>query len=278
MTEPRIFYGIERGREIVDRLLALQTAQDVRILHAVESGSRAWGFASPNSDWDVRFLYVRPEDWYLSLYEGRDVIELPIADDLDISGWDLRKALRLMLKGNPVLFEWLCSPIVYLEGARMTNGDRLMDGFREVAEPFFNPVAAIHHYLHMARNNFRGYLQGDVVRLKKYFYVLRPVLASQWILQGHGQPPMEFPALSARLIGPGALREEIEALLELKRGEEEMAQGVRRPAIHAFLAASLDEIAQWTHWVALPPRSDEARRAADRLFRELVRAQDWRAT
>jgi len=277
MTEPRPLSAVDRGPEIVERLQAIEADHDVRILYAVESGSRAWGFDSPNSDWDVRFLYVHAEDWYLSIHEERDVIEVLISDELDISGWDLRKSLRLMVKGNPVLFEWLRSPIVYLEGMRTRTGGRLMDGFREVAAPFFNPVAAVHHYWHMARNNFRGYMLGEVVRLKKYFYVLRPVLACQWILQGHGQPPMQFQALLARLIGPGALRDEIEDLLILKRAEEEMAEGARRPAIHAFLDASLAEIEQWMQGVTLPPRSGEARRAAECLFRELVRAEDWRA-
>ena len=110
MTEPTTFYKGDRSAEILERLYAIEKSHNVRILYAIESGSRAWGFASPNSDWDVRFIYVHTEDWYLSVHEQRDVIEIPIDEDLDISGWDLRKALRLMQKWNPVLFEWLRSP------------------------------------------------------------------------------------------------------------------------------------------------------------------------
>lgn len=94
-------------------LVDLEIRENIRILWAVESGSRAWGFPSPDSDYDVRFVYVRPLEWYLSLNPGRDVVELPIVDELDVAGWDLRKALRLLVKANPALLEWLSSPIVY---------------------------------------------------------------------------------------------------------------------------------------------------------------------
>ena len=100
---------------IQKELAQIEQTQNVRILLAVESGSRAWGFASPDSDYDVRFIYVRPKDAYLRLQKHRDVIELPINDALDINGWDLTKTLRLLHKSNPTLFEWGASPIVYLE-------------------------------------------------------------------------------------------------------------------------------------------------------------------
>ena len=101
-------------RRIVNRLEEIERSESVRILLAVESGSRAWGFPSPDSDYDVRFLYARPRDWYLSIDARRDVIECPIEDVLDINGWDIRKALHLLLKANPVLAA--CSP------RRLTKG------------------------------------------------------------------------------------------------------------------------------------------------------------
>ena len=195
MTEPRTFYGLARGQENVERLAAIGREHAVRILYAVESGSRAWEFASTDSDWDVRFIYVHPVDWCLSVHEQRDVIEIPIDDELDISGWDLRKSLRLMVKGNPVLYEWLRSPILYLEGVNPFGGRRPMNDYLRAAESFYNPLATVHHYRSMAKGNFGDYLAGDILKLKKYFYVLRPVLACLWILRGLGQPPMRFQQL-----------------------------------------------------------------------------------
>jgi predicted nucleotidyltransferase len=140
---------------VLGKVEEIERVHSVRVLFAVESGSRACGFASPDSDHDVRFVYVHPRDWYL------------INADLDINGWDLRKALRLMLKANPVLIEWLDSPIAYREmpGARAE--------FKALAQRYFLPAACWHHYHSIAKDNYRGYLQDETVRLKKYFYVLR---------------------------------------------------------------------------------------------------------
>jgi predicted nucleotidyltransferase len=277
MTEPRTFYNAPRGQEIVSRLHAIEQSHNVRVLYAIESGSRAWGFASPNSDWDVRFLYVHPEDWYLSVHEQRDVIELPIDGDLDINGWDLRKALRLLLKGNPVLFEWLHSPILYLEGRSPMSGLPVMDDVRRVAMPLFNSTAAVYHYWHMAKGNFREYLQGDTVRMKKYFYVLRPVLACQWVLRGLGQPPMGFGELVHELVPQGALLDEIHELLRLKTSAEEMALGPARPAIQRFLEESLLSIEQVAGETTRPVRKPEDIRDVDRFFRAIVRSREWSA-
>ena len=100
---------------ILSHLREIETTENVRIVYACESGSRAWGFPSADSDYDVRFLYVHPLEWYLSVDVKRDVIERPLQGGLDISGWDLKKALQLFRKSNPPLLEWLGSPIVYLE-------------------------------------------------------------------------------------------------------------------------------------------------------------------
>ena len=147
---------------ISEQLSNIETVQDVRILYAVESGSRAWGFASRNSDYDVRFIYIHKPDWYLSIRDRRDVIECPISKDLDISGWDLKKALGLFSKSNPPLLEWLGSPIIYKDAFDLAN--RL----REMLTTSFQPQRSMYHYLHMARGNYREYLKGEVVRLKKY--------------------------------------------------------------------------------------------------------------
>ncbi len=165
------------SNRIISQLNEIEQKHNVRILYACESGSRAWGFASTDSDWDIRFLYIHQPEWYLSidLESKRDVIELPITDDLDFSGWDLRKRLKLIYKSNPPLIEWLHSPIVYRDEAGLANRLRMM------LTQFYSPRSCFHHYLDMAKGNYREYLKGDTVWLKKYLYVLRPVLALQWM-------------------------------------------------------------------------------------------------
>jgi predicted nucleotidyltransferase len=160
--------------EIIRRLRHVEEEHGVRILFAIESGSRAWGFASQNSDYDVRFIYLREPRWYqaVDLEERRDVIEYPIVDDIDLNGWDVRKALRLYWKSNPVFVEWIQSPIIYLEQSTF-RADAL-----RVLPVIYTPAKGIYHYRSMAKTNYRGYLRERIVRLKKYFYVLRPLLVS----------------------------------------------------------------------------------------------------
>jgi predicted nucleotidyltransferase len=98
---------------IIEKLNEIEQTDNITILHAVESGSRAWGFASPDSDYDVRFFYMRQKDYYLRLDRTRDVLEYPVFDLLDINGWDIDKTLKLLHTSNPTLFEWSNSPIVY---------------------------------------------------------------------------------------------------------------------------------------------------------------------
>ena len=98
---------------ILEKLDEIEKRENIKILHCIESGSRAWGFASPDSDYDVRFIYVRPKEFYLRLDKTRDVIEWQLDDTLDINGWDLQKPLRLLHSSTPTLFEWNNSPIVY---------------------------------------------------------------------------------------------------------------------------------------------------------------------
>lgn len=150
----RIAVGIDPAvtKVITSRLSGLEKAEVVRVGYAVESGSRAWGFASVDSDYDVRFLYVRKPEWYFSVNveRRRDVIELPIDGDLDINGWDLRKACQLLRKSNPPLLEWLHSPIVYRD--RFGLAQKL----RDLLPLFFSAKACSYHYLSMAKNNYRS--------------------------------------------------------------------------------------------------------------------------
>ena len=218
---------------IRDQLAIIETEENVRVIYACESGSRAWGFPSADSDYDVRFVYLHPRDWYLSVAEKRNVIEPPISEGLDLNGWDLRKALQLFRKSNPPLLEWLGSPIIYLEPYSIAAQ------MRELAKEYYSPVACIYHYLHMARGNIRQYLQGEQVWTKKYFYVLRPLLAIQWIEQGYGVAPTAFGTLVERLVTAPALKTEIERLIEQKRAGAELDEGPRIPAISDFIEAEI---------------------------------------
>lgn len=220
--------------QILDCLRRLEVDHDVKVLFACESGSRGWGFASPDSDYDVRFIYVNRLSWYLTVEAGRDVIEQPISGDLDVNGWDLRKTLQLLRQSNPTLLEWLRSPIVYREEADAAA--RL----RALAEEGFSAVRGYHHYVSMAKKNFREHLRGEEVRYKKYLYVLRPLLAARWIRDGRGVPPMRFAALAEATLDDRALLDEINRLLDVKMRAGEAATSPRWHGIHDFIERELE--------------------------------------
>ncbi len=219
--------------EIKQELTRLENDHDIKILLAVESGSRAWGFASTDSDWDVRYIYVHRLDWYLKIDNLKDSQEEILPNDIDLAGWELKKALRLFRKSNPPMLEWLRSPIVYLE--QFSTAQRL----RELSGQFFSPRSGMYHYLSMAKNNFREFLQRDVVRTKKYFYVLRPVLACEWIKERGSFPPMEFDQLVEAQVTDATVRGEIEQLLEIKIAGGELGEGQRNKILNEYLETKI---------------------------------------
>lgn len=225
--------------QILTELQNLEQQHGIKILYAVESGSRAWGFASTNSDWDVRFIYLHQKDWYLSIDNYRDSIEVMLPGDLDLSGWELRKALKLFRKSNPPLLEWLNSPIVYLEEPTVMNQ------FRSAAAEIFNPKSCLYHYLSMAVNNYKEYLTRDLVRTKKYFYVLRPILACMWIERTGTMAPTEFQKLFEVEVQDKILRSAVLELLEKKRSGEEMGEGERIDVLNEFLEGKITHFTQY---------------------------------
>lgn len=233
---------------VMQNLTALEQHHQVKVLFACESGSRGWGFASPDSDYDVRFIYVNRLPWYLTVHAGRDVIEQPINGELDINGWDLRKTLQLLRESNPTLLEWLWSPLVY------TQESDWVARLRSLAEESFSPVRGHHHYVSMARKNLREHLYGDIVRYKKYLYVLRPLLAARWIRDGRGAPPMRFAELASQTLSDSALLEEINKLLAVKMKAGESATSPRWVGIHDFIEAELAEAMK--HTPEQGPRTD----------------------
>lgn len=247
---------------IQSRLDEIEQTEGVRIFFACESGSRAWGFPSADSDYDVRFLYVHPIDWYLTIDEGRDVIELPLDQNLDINGWDLKKALQLFRKSNPPLMEWLGSPIVYREVTTVA------EQMRALTTIFYSPVASTYHYLQMGRRNFKEYLQGDDVWVKKYFYVLRPLLAARWVEAGYGVVPTEFGVLVERLIADAELRRAIDDLIAQKRAGAELDAGQRIEPISHFIE---QELIYWENQPVPMTTGRGETNELNRLFREAVR-------
>lgn len=223
--------------DISDNLSRIESEHQVRVLYACESGSRAWGFASTDSDYDVRFLYVHRRNWYLSIEDHRDVIERPIRDELDISGWEMRKALRLMRKSNPPLFEWLKSPEVY-----RADWDFLTD-FRALAHDYYSPYRCFRHYLHMAEGNFRDYLKGDMAWLKKYLYVLRPMLACRRIERSTREVPMVFSELVEAVVEESEVLAAIERLLARKRAGAELDRAPRDEVLSSFIESELPRLA-----------------------------------
>ena len=188
---------------------------NVRVLLAVESGSRAWGFQYAESDWDVRFIYVHQLDWYLKINEGRDVIEHMYDDDVDLVGWDLRKTLRLFQKSNPALMEWLHSPIVY-------RADEVFLSRMRVLEPtFFNPIKTMYHYGSIYIKHDKRYLQNAAYPLKRFLYYLRGILACRWVEEWQSMPPVLFSELVDATVKEDAIRQKINELLALKRQSKE---------------------------------------------------------
>lgn len=212
---------------ILEKLRAIEHQFDVRVLYACESGSRAWGFASPDSDYDVRFVYVHKADYYLSIDDFRDVIEVPINELLDINGWELRKALRLFRKSNAPLYEWLQSPIVYAADPAFVSE------MKALMPTFFSSRAEIHHYLSMAKGVLESELSGEMVKLKRYFYALRPVLAANWIADIKSVPPMDFKSLSVLM--PEQIGPLVDELLLIKAKVDEGFMIEKKPDINAFI-------------------------------------------
>lgn len=251
-------------QHIIEELNAIEREEQVRILYACESGSRAWGFPSKDSDYDVRFIYIRPVDWYLSIDEKRDVIERPISNMLDINGWDLKKALKLFRKSNPPLLEWLQSPIQYMENYSVA------ERIRDISPLSFSPKSCMHHYLHMAKGNYRDYLQGEQVKIKKYFYVLRPILACEWIEKYNSMPPIEFQSLVEGLVPESSeLKAVIMELLARKIAGDEMDYEPRIDPINEFLETKITYYEQIAH--GLRDADGSLNDQLDALFRSALK-------
>ncbi len=243
----------DNARARVNRELdRVEREADVRVLFACESGSRAWGFESTDSDYDVRFIYLRRPQWYLSIdiATRRDVIEEPIDDSLDVSGWDIVKALNLFRHSNPPLFEWLGSPIIY------RDVHALASDLRGLSDGYYLPKAAAYHYVRMAQNNWRSYLQRPLVRTKKYVYALRPLLAALWLERQLGVVPTPFATLVETVVDDAAVRDAANDLVARKLAGKERDESPPIPVLHDYLAHHLERLDDVAAQIAPEPRGD----------------------
>ena len=213
MTENEI--KIMEAEVIPAHLRMVEQEYDVKILLAVESGSRAWGFESADSDWDVRFIYVHKPEWYLRVQEQRDVIEQMYDDGVDLAGWELRKALSLLMRSNPQMFEWLNSPKVYYADSHF------MSRIAKVEKDFFNPVKSMYHYNRIYNKHNERYLQQADCNMKRFLYYLRGILACQWIERYKTLPPVRFQELYRSIVEDSRLQAKIDDLIALKRAGSE---------------------------------------------------------
>jgi len=223
-------------KEILEKLEEIEQQENVKVLYAVESGSRAWGVESPDSDYDVRFVYVRTKEDYLSLQEKRDVIEWQLDEVLDINGWDLRKTLIQFRKGNATLFEWADSPVVY----KTTDA---WEQISKVGKKYFSKKVALYHYYGTANSTFCQFLQGEEVKYKKYIYALRPLLACKYIEQYETIPPVKFEDLLKQQL-PKELSDEIQTMLTIKANSDEKDLNPRMPVIHNYIQEEIKRYEQ----------------------------------
>lgn len=245
---------------IKEKLSQIEQRENIRILYACESGSRAWGFASSDSDYDVRFVFVRPVEDYLRVKELPDYIDAELNEVYDINGWDLKKFCKQLYKSNPVIFEWVDSPIVY-------RTSKEWEKVKANMQDFVLQVEMIHHYRGMAKSNVRSNFATSEVVLKKYLYVLRPVLACVWIMQKHTVPPTEFSKLVEEVL-PEELKALVDELLAVKMKSGEKEKGARIPQIDLFIESKLNEATVF-------PVTDEVQEnyeKLDKLFLEIVQA------
>lgn len=219
---------------IIETIALIEQEKNIKVLFACETGSRAWGFPSPDSDYDVRMIYKHERNWYLTISEKKDTIETMLNDgDLDITGWDIRKCLRLLWKSNAALLERLQSPIVYCEEPGF------LELMRPVAEACFSPISTIYHYLHLGKNSFHDVRDEEEVKLKKLFYALRSAFACKWILDRGTIPPIVFQTMLHGLDIDPALVKRIEELIELKSEKNESYIHPKEPLLNEFITEQL---------------------------------------
>ena len=246
---------------IKKELKNLEKQEGFTILFACESGSRAWGFPSPDSDYDVRFIYIQPQNQYLSIEDKKEHLEIPITDNLDINGWDIRKALNLLWRSNATIFEWLQSPIIYC--FRHNFRDELF----QLAKEYFSMRDTMNHYLGLTKKSLLSNPGANEIKLKQYFYILRPLLAAMWIAKYREIPPMEFYDL-LQLIETPSLLEHIDGLLKKKARAREKDKISPIPGVQEFIETQYERCKEIVHQFTSFKKGPDP---LDSFFRNMLR-------
>ena len=267
-------------REKITKILdIIEKSHNVKILYACESGSRAWGFDSEDSDYDIRFVYTKPWDQYLTVFpitkdtidrNSSEVCKSFVKHDLDFSGWDIRKVGYQMAKGNPDMISWFYSPIIYREYDCISR-------IRELAEKFFKNKSAFYHYEHMANRNYRQYIKNvdGQVKAKKYLYVLRPLLACMWIKFFNNAPPMLFENVYTNkyikdiLINESIYTDLVRLIIE-KRSGKEMEFIDKIPKVDTFCEKYLWYFKEEGEQAIVKEKTQEDWDEIDQIFRDIV--------
>ena len=258
-------------KEIKRRLKKIEEDEEVKILYAVESGSRAWGFSSKDSDWDVRFIYHRPLNQYLKLFKNDDYLGIDnmpkefFQDSVDFHGWDLDKTLKLLYKGNPPLLEWLESPFIY------HTDPILIPELKKLSRKFYNSKRAIYHYLHMAEGNFISYITNRPhVKTKKYLYIIRPLLACYWIETIGSMPPMEIDQTFGHYVNNNetyAVISRIIRLIDRKRSGEEFGEQEPDQVLNTWI---LERLNYYKNYVKTMQDPQHTVTSLNKFFQDIV--------
>jgi uncharacterized protein len=223
-------------KQIQNLLDEIEREQKVKIILAIESGSRAWGFPSRDSDYDIRFIYHHDRDWYLSAFQKRDVVDTVFIGDLDAGGWDITKCMQLMHKGNAPLLEWLHSPAIYRQD------ETKVAALRELAKTSFNPKMIFHHYLSLAKKKILD--EKTAANAKSYLYALRALLCAQWVVDFKSIPPVDFEVLQGHYFKRGTCLDQLAELLSAKLNLGEGDQYMIPDELMAYAKDSLKRLAE----------------------------------
>lgn len=249
---------------ILHHLRRLEQENGIKILYACETGSRGWGFASPDSDFDIRFVYVHPKDRYLSINTPKENISTIFEDGgevLDFNAWDLRKTLHHLRKSNATPFEWFQSPIVYFQEGNFR------EMLWELAPQYFNAHTATNHYLGICHNSIKTGIVDGQIKIKKYFYILRPLLAAMWARDRGTIPPMEFQPLLSQVHENEQLMKAIHKLWAEKELAQEGHMIPLVPDIQAFITSEMERCSRPMEKFKRPDTDAEA---LDQFFRNML--------
>lgn len=220
-------------QNIKEILRNIETKYNIKVLHSCETGSRAWGFPSPDSDYDIRFIYKHERDWYLSLHNQKDSIEI-LDGDLDITGWDLRKCLKLLKKSNVPLIERFQSPIEYY------SDEDFKKSFKKLITEYYSPIASFYHHYSLATKFWEELKDKNDIRLKAFFYLVRSLLSCNWIIKDSEVLPMHIEGLMKYI--DDDLKNYLRELIFLKATVGEKYLHPKNDAMHSIVLSLFDFI------------------------------------